>query len=146
MTLMELVDELEQLIQTASSIPLTGKTVVEKEEVLEIIRDIKAELPSEIKEAQKISTDREQIIRGAHEEADRIMAAARAHAEEMIREDELVLKANERAEEILSSAQRESTQIREGARDYADELLERTQTNLTEIIKTINSNRQELRG
>ena len=74
------------------------------------------------------------------------MAAARAHAEEMIREDELVLKANERAEEILSSAQRESTQIREGARDYADELLERTQVNLSDMIKTINENRQELRG
>ena len=146
MTLMELVDELEQLIQTASSIPLTGKTMIEKEEVLEIIRDIKAELPSEIKEAQQISTDRDQIITGAHEEADRIMAAARAHAEEMIREDELVLKANERAEEILSSAQRESTQIREGDRDYADELLERTQVNLSDMIKTINENRQELRG
>lgn len=146
MTLMELVDELEQLVQTASSIPLTGKTMLDKEEVLEIIRDIKSELPSEIKEAKQISTERDSIITSAHEEADRILAAARAHAEEMIREDELVLKANERAEELLTQAERESTQIREGARDYADSLLEKTQVNLSNIIKTINENRQELRG
>ena len=52
----------------------------------------------------------------------------------------------EQYEGALKSAKEESTQIREGARDYADELLENTQVNLSEIIKMLNENRQELRG
>ncbi|MDO5715112.1 MAG: ATPase [Tissierellia bacterium] len=146
MNLMELVDDLEDLVETSSQIPLTGKVMVDREEFLEVLNDIRNKIPNEISEAQRISSDKETIISGAHDEADKIIAAARAHAEKIVNEDELVLQANERADEILRFANEESTQIREGARDYADQLLENTQVNLSEMIKVLNENRQELRG
>lgn len=146
MNLMELVEELEDLIETSSQIPLTGKVMLDRDELLEIVNEMKNEIPKEVREAQKISTDRENILLSAQNEADSIVSGARAHAEEIISNDELVLKANQRAEEILNAANTESTQIREGARDYADELLENTQVNLSEIIKMLNENRKELRG
>ena len=146
MNLIDLVEELEDLVETSSQIPLTNKVMVDREEFLEIVNEVKMQIPGEVSEAQRIAKDKDDIINGAHDEAAKIIAAARAHAEKIIDENELVREAEERSMEILRSAKEESTQIREGARDYADELLENTQVNLSEIIKMLNENRQELRG
>ena len=146
MNLLELVEELEDLTETSSQIPLTGKVMIDRDELLEIINEMRNEIPTEVREAKQISTDRDTIIDNAKKEADNIIQGARSHAEEIISQDELVLQANKRADEILKSSNEESTKIREGARDYADSLLENTQKNLADIIKTLNENRQELRG
>lgn len=145
MDILRLVDDLEDIIETSNSVPLTGKVMVEKEEVLSILDQLRSELPREITEATQIKSDKAMIIDEAHKEAEQIKEAAKAHAEKLIDEDELVVKANERAQEIMNRANAESEQIRHGARDYADELLENTQVNLSEIIKMLNENRQELR-
>lgn len=146
MTLTNLVDELEDLVETASQIPLTGKVMVDRQEFMEILNDIKAQMPGEISQAQKIYLDKDNIINGAHDEADKILSAARSHAEKVIDENELVIQAKDKAEQILTQANKESNEIRERVRDYADSLLENTQSNLAEIIKKLNENRQELRG
>ena len=146
MTLTNLVDELEDLVETASQIPLTGKVMVDRQEFMEILNDIKAQMPGEISQAQKIYQDKDNIINGAHDEADKILSAARSHAEKVIDENELVIQAKDKAEQILTQANKESNEIRERGRDYADSLLENTQSNLAEIIKKLNENRQELRG
>lgn len=146
MALNNLIDELEDLVETASQIPLTGKVMVDREEFMEIINNIKAQMPGEISQAQKIYQDKDNIINGAHDEADKILSAARSHAEKVIDENALVIQAKERAEKIVTDATNESNEIRERVRDYADSLLENTQVNLSEIIKKLNENRQELRG
>lgn len=146
MNFMELVDELEELVETASQVPLTGKVMVDREEVLEILNDLRSEVPAEVAEAAKITKNKDSILNDAKVEAERMLELAKSKAEEYINEDELVIKANERADEVLKNASEESVQIREGARDYADSLLENTQVNLSEIIKMLNENRQELRG
>lgn len=146
MTLTNLVDELEDLVETASQIPLTGKVMVDRQEFMEILNDIKAQMPGEISQAQKIYQDKDNIINGAHDEADKILSAARSHAEKVIDENELVIQAKDKAEQILTQANKESNEIRERVRDYADSLLENTQSNLAEIIRKLNENRQELRG
>ncbi len=146
MALNNLIDELEDLVETASQIPLTGKVMVDREEFMEIINNIKAQMPGEISQAQKIYQDKDNIINGAHDEADKILSAARSHAEKVIDENALVIQAKERAEKIVTDANNESNEIRERVRDYADSLLENTQVNLSEIIKKLNENRQELRG
>lgn len=146
MDVLDLVKELEELIGGAGSVPFSGKVMVDKEEVLEILGDLNRELPGEIRQAKSITTEKENLISSAQKEAEEIVKAAQERAEDLLNQDELVLQANQRASEILRSAKEESTQIREGARDYADSLLENTQVNLSEIIKMLNQNRQELRG
>lgn len=146
MSFMNLIDELEDIVEVASQVPLTGKVMIERKEVLEILNELRTEVPSQVAEASKITEKKNEILDDAKAEAEKMVELAREKAEEYINEDELVIKANERADEILSRANAESTQIREGARDYADELLENTQVNLSEIIKMLNENRQELRN
>ena len=113
--------------------------------LLEILNDLRSEVPAEVAEAAKITKNKDSILNDAKVEAERMLELAKSKAEEYINEDELVIKANERADEVLKNASEESVQIREGARDYADSLLENTQVNLSEIIKMLNENRQELR-
>lgn len=146
MDIIRLVEDLEDIIETSNTIPLTGKVMLEKEEVLEILAQLRAEIPSEVSEATQIKTDREMIIEEAHRQANQIISSAKSQADKILDEDELVVKANSKAKEILEIAQLESDKIREGTINYADELLEDTQVKLSDIIKMLNENRKELRG
>ena len=145
MDVLKYVDDLEDIVETSSTIPLTGKIMVEKEEILDILENLRRDLPLELTEATQIRKDKDLIIKDAHKEAEKIIQGAKAQADQLVTEDELVRKANARAQELMDTANEESNQIRTGARDYADKLLEQTQVQLSDVIKLLNENRQELK-
>lgn len=145
MDVLKYVDDLEDIVETSSTIPLTGKIMVEKEEILDILENLRRDLPLELTEATQIRKDKDLIIKDAHKEAGKIIQGAKAQADQLVAEDELVRKANARAQELMDTANEESNQIRTGARDYADKLLEQTQVQLSDVIKLLNENRQELK-
>ncbi|EGS29693.1 MAG: ATPase [Peptoniphilus sp. oral taxon 375] len=145
MDVLKYVDDLEDIVETSSTIPLTGKIMVEKEEILDILENLRRDLPLELTEATQIRKDKDLIIKDAHKEAEKIIQGAKAQADQLVAEDELVRKANARAQELMDTANEESNQIRTGARDYADKLLEQTQVQLSDVIKLLNENRQELK-
>ncbi|KGF09784.1 Uncharacterised protein [Urinicoccus massiliensis] len=145
MDVLKYVDDLEDIVETSSTIPLTGKIMVEKEEILDLLENLRRDLPLELTEATQIRKDKDLIIKDAHKEAEKIIQGARAQADQLVAEDELVRKANARAQELMDTANNESNQIRIGARDYADKLLEQTQVQLSDVIKLLNENRQELK-
>ena len=62
MRVLELLEEIEEIVDTAAGFPLTGKIMVDSQELLEIVREIRAELPDEIQQAQWIKNERERII------------------------------------------------------------------------------------
>ena len=78
MNLMELVEELEDLIETSSQIPLTGKLMLDREELLEVINEMKAQIPTEVREAKQISSEKDFIIENAQAEANRIISGAKS--------------------------------------------------------------------
>ena len=145
MDVLKYVDDLEDIVETSSTIPLTGKIMVEKEEILDLLENLRRDLPLELTDATQIRKDKDLIIKDAHKEAEKIIQGARAQADQLVAEDELVRKANARAQELMDTANNESNQIRIGARDYADKLLEQTQVQLSDVIKLLNENRQELK-
>ena len=68
MKVLELLEEIEEIVDTASGFPLTGKIMVDAQELLEIVREIRLELPDEIQQAQWIKNERERIIAEAKKE------------------------------------------------------------------------------
>ena len=62
MKVLELLEEIEDIVDTASGFPLTGKIMVDAQELLEIVKDIRAELPEEIQQAQWIKNERDRIL------------------------------------------------------------------------------------
>lgn len=146
MDILSLLEELEDIIENGSSIPFAQKVLVDKNEMLEIIKDVRIQLPDEVKQAQWIKEERQRILAEAQQEADTILEEANNHISSMVDQSEITRKANEQAQDIITQAQTSAKEMRLGARDYADSLLESTQENLMDIINTVKENRDELKG
>ena len=160
--LMELIEELENSINNASSIPFSHKSGIDKEEVLSIIADIKTILPEEVKQAVWINKERQKILSNANqdaelliEQANKIIEKAMKETEDMkknsediiksyIDSDGLVVEAEEKAKTIIEKAEYTAREIKIGSIRYADDVLEGLQYNLQNIMDEIAINRREL--
>ncbi len=146
MDVLKLIDEIEDILENASTLPFSNKVVLDADELFEIIREIRIKLPDEIKQANWIKEERQRILAEAQKDADTIINEAESKLEELIDENEITKRAKETAEEIITKAQNNAKEIRLGALEYADNILYEAQQNLKKIIDTLNENRQELRG
>lgn len=144
MDILHLIDDLEDMFEVSSTIPLTGKVMVDKEEAQHILEQLKRQIPADIQQAEEVNARRDQIISDAEKEANNVIQAAKLEADRLVNEDDLVVEAHHRAADIMKKAEEESTEMREAAYDYVDGMLEQTQVNLSEIIKKINKDRQAL--
>lgn len=146
MDVLRLIDEIEDIIDNASSIPFSNKVMVDADELFEILREIRIKLPDEIKQASWIKEERQRILAEAQKDADTMLNEAELRLKELIDQNEITKKAKEMAEEIITKAQNNAKEIRLGALEYADNILLEAQQNLKNIIELLNENRQELRG
>lgn len=146
MDVLNLIDEVEDIIEAGTSLPFTSKVMVDREEILDIVKEIRIKLPDEIKQAAWIKEERQRILADAQKDADTILNEAEYKLEELIDEEEIIRIANNRAEEIIARAQTNAKEIRIGSMEYADSLLLETQESLKEIIQLLNANRKELLG
>lgn len=145
MEIFTLLETLEDILERSKSIPLLGKSVVEKEELLEIIKEIRLKLPDELKQAKWVKEERQRIIEEAQKEADGIVKEAENRIISMIDEHEITRKAYEQKAEIIETANEMSREISKGTKDYADNVLMELEATLEEALKTIQNNRRELK-
>ncbi|MFA5525089.1 MAG: ATPase [Tissierellales bacterium] len=144
MDVLKLLDEIEDIIEGSSTIPFAGKALVDKGDVLDIIKEIRIKLPDEIKQAEWIKEERQRILAEAQNEADTMVEEVKIHIEEMVDQHEITKQAYERSEEIISKAQSNAKEMRIGAKEYADSLLKEVEINLRGVVDTLQKNRQEL--
>ncbi len=146
MDVLKLINEIEDIVEEGSTVPFSKKIMVDSEEILEIIKEIRIRLPDEIKQAAWIKEEKQRILAEAQKDADTILNEAEYKLEELIDQEGVTKAANERAEEIINKAQTTAKEIRLGAMEYADSLLLETQEQLKDIIGMLNENRKELKG
>lgn len=146
MDVLKLIDEVEDIVEGGSSLPFSSRVMIDKDELLDIIKEIRIKLPDEIKQAAWIKEERQRILADAQSDADTLLNEAEYRLEEMLEEEGISKMANQRAEEIINRAQTNAKEIRLGAMEYADSLLLDTQESLKEVIGLLNENRKELRG
>lgn len=155
MKILELLDELDEIIDSANTIPLTGKVLMDRNELMEIVKEARIVLPDEVKQAKWIKEERAKILDDAVEEASRIvknaqrevdvmMEETRNEASKLVERNEITERAKMRAEEILKETNDRAFEIQTGAYYYADDLLERFENNVDKMLDTIRRNRQEL--
>ncbi len=146
MNVLKLLEELEDIIESGSSIPFAHKVLVDKREILDFIKEIRIHLPDEIKQAQWIKEERQRILSEAQQESDTILEEANQHIISMIDQNEITKLANIQAEEIITQAQNSAKEMRLGANDYVDSILESVELDLKNLIETVNKNRDEIKG
>ena len=118
---------------------------VDKEEVLDIIKEIRLKLPDELKQAKWVKEERQKILVQAQNEADDIIKEAENRIISMIDEHEITRKAYEKKVEIIETANEMSREISKGTKEYADNVLAGIEVALEDALKVIRNNRKELK-
>ena len=143
----QIIDEIEEYIRSCKNSPLSNsKIIVNKDEIEELIAELRSKTPEEIKRYQKIISNKEAILADAQAKADQIIAQAQVQTTELVSEhqimqqayaqaNEVVMIATKQAQEILDNATREANQIRMGAVEYTDAQLKAIEDILTGSIE-----------
>jgi hypothetical protein len=115
MDLTSRLQKLEDMIRDAKSMPLSSSALLNREEVLELVVEMRETLPEEIKQARWVVRDREDLLAKARAESER-----REEQLKMARREEVVARANEEAKAISAAAEEDGARIRSEAEDYVD--------------------------
>lgn len=145
MDILDVLNEMEELIEESTRVPLVGKILVDDELILDMVDHIRTALPEEMRQAKAVVNEREKILEDARAEAQRIITQAREELSRMAGEDELVKQAKSQAAEVIEQAKTLSREIKIGAYQFADELLTKSEQNLDAILSQIKTARDELR-
>jgi vacuolar-type H+-ATPase subunit H len=145
MEILSILETLEDLVEKSVSVPFSGKCVVDKEEILEIVKELRLKLPDDIKQAKWVKEERQRILLDAQKEAANMLKDAEGKIASMVDEHEITQKAYEQANEIVASAQKNAREIRLGTKEYADNILNRVEEILNDTIEVIRTNREELK-
>ena len=170
----QIIDDIDEFIESCKYQPLsTTKIVVNKEEMEELLRELRLKTPDEIKRYQKIISNKDAILEDTQSKADAIIADAQARAQELVTQHEIMQKAyaqandtinaaNKQAQEILDSATQDANSIRLSAITYTDDMMANIGTVLSDTLEdaggkykgfidalqscldVVNQNRQEL--
>lgn len=175
MEVLHLLDSLLDVVENAKGIPFTNNVMINKDELLDLLEEVKTKMPDDIKQAQWVKEERQKLIMEARREADGLKreaedkmtdlkeekqkyiaeaqreiegmkAEAEKKAQALVDESEIMRRANEQAKDLLISAQAEAKKIRLGTRQYADEVLSDLEGHLSEMVNTVKGNREQLKG
>src|SRR5512135_3413966 len=146
MDIMALIDRIEEIVDNGRTVPFSNGKIVDPDKVFEIVDEIRASFPDELKQARWIVKERQEMIEEAEKEANRILEEARDRADAMASEQEVVKRANEQAAAVLDSARQQEREIRLGAEDYADEMLANLEVNLGKLLTAVQRGRDRLQG
>jgi cell division septum initiation protein DivIVA len=155
MKVLELLDDLENLLEAASTVPFSGKIMVDRNDVSNLIKEIQILLPDEMKHAKWIKDERNKIIEDARRDAQRIVDEAQRKEDEILNgaknqfddildEHKIVELARQKSEKMLFKAQQEASDIRKNAFLYSYDIIEKAHHNMDEILKILQKNKYEL--
>lgn len=146
MDVLVLIDKLDDMIHNAKPIPLTDNVRVDKEEIYDLLDQMRATIPEEIKQARWIVKERQEMLAEAKREAERIVKEANDEQLRLVSEQEVVKQAENHAEDIIEEARAREREIRLGAEDYADDILNTLEVNLEKFLAAVQRGRDRLAG
>lgn len=146
---MDLQDRLEELavvIEDAKAMPLSASCIVNRQQVLDLIEEVRQLLPESVYRADELLADRESVVLDGRREADRILERARAEADRMVAQHEVYLAAVAEAEALRSAVDDETTRMRTETDDYIDAKLATFEITLQKTLQTVDRGRERLRS
>ena len=130
-----LLDELDDILEESKAVPFSNKVAVSKEQISELLEEMRLNLPSVIKQSQRIADNVEKIVGEAKQKGEDIIKEAEETAERMASEHEITKRAKEQAETILEDAKATARELRIGAIEYADGILADAEQTLRDSLE-----------
>jgi cell division septum initiation protein DivIVA len=142
-----LIDMLYERIEEAKSPALKpGMSIVDRDEMLDLLDELRAQLPAEIKRAQELLAAREKFVEEAKRDVDRMMRQAELEAKTKVSDSEVLYAAKEKARKIVAQAEDRSRKLYQVANEYAEDALARTEEAVQAALDEVKQSRVRFRA
>ena len=138
----DIIGALYDLVQDARSMPLAAdKCILERDKVLDMLDEIIAQLPHELKQSRTIVESRNELISQARREAETIIRQAQEQAKEMVTRESIYIEAKKRSEELVGQTQARIDALKKASNEYMDEALRRTEEVIAQSLNNVRDTR-----
>ena len=142
----DMIGALYDLVQDARAMPLAAdKCILERDKVLDMLDEIIAQLPGELKQSRTIVESRNELISQARREAEGILRQAQEQAKQMVTKEAIYQEAKKRSEELVGQTQERINQLRKAGNAYMDDALRRTEEVIAQALEEVKDTRMKFR-
>ena len=142
----DIISALYDMVQDARALPLgADKCILERDKVLDMLDEIIAQLPVELKQSRTIVESRNELIGQARREAEGLIRQAQDRAEKMISEEAIYLEAKRQCQEMVLQTQNRMAEIRKASNDYMDDALRRTEEAIAMSLEDVRDTRSKFK-
>ena len=143
----DIIGALYDMVQDARSMPLAAdKCILERDRILDMLDEIIAQLPSELKQSRTIVETRNELISQARREAEMIMRKAQEQASQLVTKEAIYVEAKRRAEELVAQTQDRITALKKASNQYMDDALRQTEEVIAEALENVRDTRMKFRA
>lgn len=143
----DIIGALYDMVQDARSMPLAAdKCILERDKVLDMLDEIIAQLPGELKQSRTIVESRNELISQARREADNILREAQEKAKQMVTREAIYAEAKKRSEDLVGQTQNRINQLQKAGNDYMDESLRETEEAISKALAEVRETRMKFRS
>ena len=143
----DIISALYDLIQDARAMPLASdKCIVERDKVLDMLDEIIAQLPVELKQARTIVESRNELIGQARREAETVIREAQEKADQMVKQEAIYQEAKRQCREMVAQTQNRMAELRKASNDYMDDALRRTEEAIAISLDDVRDTRNKFRA
>lgn len=142
-----LIDMVSDRIEEAKSPALKPNlSMVERDEILDLLDEIRAQLPVEVKRAQELLAAREKFVEDAKRDVERMLRQAELEARTKVSDSEVLYAAKEKARQIIAQAEDRSRKLYQVANEYAEDALARTEEAVQAALDEVKESRMRFRN
>ena len=143
----DIISALYDMIQDARSVPLAAdKCIVERDKVLDMLDEIIAQMPVELKQARTIVESRNELVSQARREAEVLVRQAQEQSQKMITEDAIYQETKRQCQEMLDKTQLRMAELRKVSNDYMDDALRRTEEAIALSLEDVRDTRSKFKA
>ena len=143
----DLIGSLYDMVQDARTMPLSAdKCILERDRVLDMLDEIIAQLPGELKQSRTIVESRNELINQARREAENILRQAQEQAKQLVTKESIYTEAKARCEEMVAQTQNRVNQLRKAGNDYMDDALRQTEETIASALDEVRETRMKFRA
>ena len=138
----EIISALYDMVQDARAMPLAAdKCILERDKVLDMLDEVIAQLPVELKQARTIVDSRNELIGQARREAETIIRKAQEEAADKVSEEAIYLEAKRQCQEMVLQTQARMAEVRKASNDYMNDALRRTEEAISLSLEDVKDTR-----
>jgi ATP-dependent Clp protease ATP-binding subunit ClpA len=143
----EIINNLYDYIQDAKALPLgADKCILERDKALDLLDEIIASLPAELKQSRTIVESRNELIAQARREAEGIVRQAKEEAKQLVSKESIYQEAKRQCQEMVVQTQLRMAEVRKASNDYMDDALRRTEEAIAQSLAEVRDTRTKFKA